>query len=519
MFIVESPMVAGVAKVTVAAGASVAALVEAAAAALRIDARPGAIFLSLSGTSAPPLDATLSIEEALASGALVPRANLVATVRDTAFDAARCALIEAQPLPLPLVFAREDVAGEPTMVAGLGPVGLGDPAARPLFLAPGDFAELARFVAERPSREPQMLLFTGTAKSGKTCALRDVIPGLLAAQHTPGALHPVIAYCRFDRGVKSVKAARRFAVTLSHVALDMKMSLPPVTDDFPHVAAELAKRVRDAGGVLWLLLDDLQAPVVASSHAEAMVFMQSIKTTVEICSPHARIAGAGSGLAFLTAVRKSPADGASFFARAFTYISLGREPRPAVALAMAERIVGAYASRWPADATFPVTPERAVAMLARSAHAGLTSPRPALVDFLVCYADSGRRSNEDLYAALNTALIELRLMTAQDALTALERMRPPERRALRALAATGAVGSSTSPDRFAAGVAEQLCEADGRLLPPYGPILMNAVSADGALAVGAGRSASELMAFERYELCFGADWDAPLRERVRKSDW
>ena len=71
------------AEVEVAAGASVAAIVEAATAKLRLDAPPDAVTLSLVGAApgAPVIDATLSLEEALAAGKLSPRAKLLATVR------------------------------------------------------------------------------------------------------------------------------------------------------------------------------------------------------------------------------------------------------------------------------------------------------------------------------------------------------------------------------------------------------------------------------------------------------
>jgi hypothetical protein len=69
-------------EVEVAAGASVAALVEAAVVKLRIDAPPDAVELALAagGTGAPPLDTTLALDAALAAGALTPRAKLLMTV-------------------------------------------------------------------------------------------------------------------------------------------------------------------------------------------------------------------------------------------------------------------------------------------------------------------------------------------------------------------------------------------------------------------------------------------------------
>ena len=66
-------------EVEVGAGASVAALTEAAAAKLRVDAPLGSITLTREGASAP-LDGTLSVSASVASGALAPGAKLFLVV-------------------------------------------------------------------------------------------------------------------------------------------------------------------------------------------------------------------------------------------------------------------------------------------------------------------------------------------------------------------------------------------------------------------------------------------------------
>ncbi len=82
-FFVQRAAGVGFAEVEVAAGASVAALVKAAVAELRLDAAPDAVTLSHAGAApgAPPLDATLTLDAALAAGALAPRAKLLLAVR------------------------------------------------------------------------------------------------------------------------------------------------------------------------------------------------------------------------------------------------------------------------------------------------------------------------------------------------------------------------------------------------------------------------------------------------------
>ena len=70
---------ASYAEVVVGAGASVAALAKAASSELGVDAPRGAVTLTREGASTP-LDSTLSVAEALASGALAPRAKLFLVV-------------------------------------------------------------------------------------------------------------------------------------------------------------------------------------------------------------------------------------------------------------------------------------------------------------------------------------------------------------------------------------------------------------------------------------------------------
>ena len=230
--------------------------------------------------------------------------------------------------------------------------------------------------------------------------------------------------------------------------------------------------------------------------------------------------GTGSGVvALVSAIRRARVNGFSL-AHVTAYMCLGREPRPAVALAMAERIVGAYVSRWPPAMTALVTPKVAVAELARSAHGELTSPRPALVAFLLISMGDGRTGSpaEILAAGVKAILYKLHVESMEDALTALERMNVAERRVLYTLAKYGqAAGSSPSPrsllslcgnNDHTAGLAKWICEAspDTRLLPPYGSLVRSVVSPDGELTAVSIRGGFELVAPDRLNLIFMADY-------------
>ena len=148
------------------------------------------------------------------------------------------------------------------------------------------------------------------------------------------------------------------------------------------VAAALAEGVRARGGELWLLLDELQAPLVASTPAQGDRFTLQLKALVEQCAGAARVVGTGSGMvSLLAAMRGAPVNGFALW-DVVTHVGLGREPSAPAALAMAARIVAAHSAAWPAALAAAATPQRLVAALARGAHGELTSPRPALLSFL-----------------------------------------------------------------------------------------------------------------------------------------
>jgi hypothetical protein len=270
-----------------------------------------------------------------------------------------------------------------------------------------------------------MLMLTGPVKSGKSRIVHHVLPGMLAARYAaaPSSVRrPVIFRHTFILGAAEERAAETLVAKLQKFALGEGISLAkpatPVIDDLPSVAAELARGVHQAGGELWLLFDELGAPIVASTPAGARLFTQQLKTLVELCSFHARIVGTGSGMvALLDAIRAALPNGFVLW-DAITHVSLGREPAPPAALAMAEGILAAYAAEWPPSVARNITPQTMIAQLACSAHNQLTSPRPALVACLAGLMGDARaagRSPEELRAAAVRALLrKLREESARD---------------------------------------------------------------------------------------------------------
>jgi hypothetical protein len=418
--------------------------------------------------------------------------------------ASRRGLLDAvSVLPPPLAFEAEVVGGEEMMVATVNQ--------RPFFLTPAELAGLRSFVQDQDeSRDmPQMLMLTGTIKSGKTRVLETVLPGLLAARLAadPRSRRPVVFCYTFPVSAPADVAARNLLTLLLNFAASVGAPLPSSSaassfstyalDSFADLLLQLARHVHAEGGELWVLFDELQAPIVASTPADASFFVTMIKRAVELCSPFARIVGTGSGMvSLLTAVRDSAPNGFALW-DAVAHVSLGRDPPAPVALAMAERILAARArsSLWPRDFAALLTPRRACDELSRDAHGGeLTSPRPALVAYLAGLAGNAQSGTPEavLKAAVASVLRKVRDESEADTITALIRMRPEVRMWLRALAAQDKQMLATQQrlsgylsGNAVAAFASLLCEPSEppRLMPPYGAQLQSLVTKQGELAV------------------------------------
>ena len=386
---------------------------------------------------------------------------------------------------------------------GVGRVGGGG---APLFLTRAEHAGLMRFVDERRSDTPQMLMLTGTIKSGKTRVLETVLPGLLAARLAadPRSRRPVVFLHSFLLSLPANESARNFADDLVPFAASIGLLLSPPTNEptnalnrLPALLLQLAKFVHAEGGELWLLFDELQAPIVASTPAGALHFVYVIKRAVELCSPFARIVGTGSGMvSLLSAVRAAAPNGFALW-DAISHVSLGREPPAPVALAMAKRILASYArSRcWPEDFAALLTPQRACDKLARDAHGELTSPRPALVAYLAGLVGDakGGAPSAVLEEAVCALLLKVKAESLVDTATALIRMQPELRTWLRVLSAKDSSSKSRlrlqlKDNAFGNAIvkfASYLCEASepARLLPPYAALLRSLVTRQGEVAV------------------------------------
>jgi hypothetical protein len=157
----------------------------------------------------------------------------------------------------------------------------------PVFLTHTQHTELERFINEAPSKRPQMLMPVGTIKSGKSTVLREVLPGLLAAAHATrwpaGRKRPVIFTYEFPLGRDALAAVVHLRNTLSefgqsiNVPFDQAPTPSAAFDTLPTALRKFATRVDAAGGELWLLLDEVQAPVLGSTPSLASDFTYTLK--------------------------------------------------------------------------------------------------------------------------------------------------------------------------------------------------------------------------------------------------
>ena len=491
--------------VEVSDGATVAALKRAVIAELRLDAPPDCLRLlrEVKDGGAPvPLDSRKKLADQLVEEGTSVLVEIIAP------DVAAAGAVEAAamppplpPLPPPLAFAEACLGGEPVMVANLQ-LSPGVAAPRPFYLTQQEHSDLLRFLSEPPSDTPQILLLVGPIKCGKTRLVHTIIPRLLVARHAAAAPtdaaapRPVLFSYTFPHALPAEEAAQHFLGELLAFARNSGLAMeaqPPraglCLDAMPRLAAQAAERAHARGWELWLLLDELGAPIVASSASGASRFAEQLKDLVGRCSPYARVAGTGSGMvALLTAIYATRPNGFVLM-HAISRVNLGREPAPRAALAMAEGILAAYAHMLTPSVSQAITPQAVLALLARSAQGEHTSPRPALVAYLATIVGfsswRGRDGSAEvvLKGAMKELLGKLRVESARDTATALLRMPASLRKALRALAVLGY--PPDADDHGTAGFVAQLCEAGSplRLIPPYGALLRSWIAPDGSVSI------------------------------------
>lgn len=259
------------------------------------------------------------------------------------------------------------------------------------------------------------------------------------------------------------------------------------------------------------------------------------------CSPFGRVIVTGSGMgALLDALRRVQSNGFTLW-DACTRLPIGREPPPAVALEMAERLVREFSQAWPAEVREFVTAPRLIKVLQATGRDALFSPRPALMSRALAMMGDARLKTpnkvfDEAIAALALKLVE---ESAVDVARLLLTMDAEHRKTLRCLAdgerengvpigapimSAGASAQAFDDASLAekleqslfpgqkrlSELAASLCEAEWppRLLPPYGRLVRSWVERDGSIAFAVERDRLVLEPTAAANLLFISDFSS-----------
>jgi hypothetical protein len=414
-------------------------------------------------------------------------------------------------LPAPMVFSSITLGGEPWFKADVVQRGM----TAPIFLTPAQHKELLRFIDEPPSAYPQLFMPVGTFASGKSTVLHELLPGMVAARASslawPGYRRkPIIFKYKFPLMADAEQAAMGLSLALHtfgegiNIPFDMPADAAIALVGLPEKLETFAQHVKEAGGELWLLFDEMQGPLLNSTPNMAQKFTHQFKEIVERCSPFGRIALTGSGVAtLLNAFRTARVNSFALW-DAVSYLRLGSTPEPLAAQEIATRIHTAYTSRWPSDIKAVISAKMLVEKLSTAADNSLTSPRPALLAYTLQWMGDGSRGSADeiLSAALAAVRAKLLMESVRDTAKALGDMEQEERRELRAVADGKYTHADLREIRFGSTNGDRRRISDGklahliehlselgsgsttvRLQPPYQALLRSWVCENGDLAV------------------------------------
>ncbi len=243
-----------------------------------------------------------------------------------------------------------------------------------------------------------------------------------------------------------------------------------------------------------MLLDELGAPIAASTADEALAFVRLFREVVNGIHVYSRTVATGSGMVSLLLGMVDAAVGDFVLCMGTSHLRVGQTPSPALALAMAQRLHASYSTAWPPAAQAHISPQRLLDSLAcPSEHAGLTSPRPALVACLCERLGSASAGSPAvaLSEGVREVARELSQESRKDVAVGLERTDFTVLLALQRLAERGCLPTEYPLSKHAL----YLCEEGGNagpvpaaravlhLLPPYRALLSRWIRPDGVLSI------------------------------------
>jgi hypothetical protein len=233
-----------------------------------------------------------------------------------------------------------------------------------------------------------------------------------------------------------------------------------------------AEKVQHQGRVLYVLLDEMQAPVLASLPLDALSFVRKFKRIVQKVSPFGRVACTGSAvLTLLSQITRVHPNGFELWG-ATTRVRPGDLPASPAARAITTELCSHY---------FP----NSGSMDPSKVHEALTecsatAARPALVTHLLYRSESV----DDFKTAFDGVTWKLLNESETDAAKALELADMTLRKSLRCLAEGSMVLTSAELDPFKRDLCEVIGEAHGGgLQAPYSDLFLRRLSPDGLLLV------------------------------------
>lgn len=255
----------------------------------------------------------------------------------------------------------------------------------PIFLTEEQHRDLEHFISA-PCIHPALVMLTGTIKSGKSTVLHRVLPGMASARYAkqPSLPVPVFFSYAFPNALSSADEGMVYALRELN-ALAKQLGCPTFDDPpesalsmFPRRVQELAESISMRNGQLWVLLNEVQSPVLASTPQETARFTEVLKKVVERCAGHAKVGVTGRGMfSLMDAVRNHYVNGFSLWTSS-KRISVGSSYNVATATAIAKALKAVHAP------ALPVTPAQLVHDVGLDGRApGLTSARPALMAYLL----------------------------------------------------------------------------------------------------------------------------------------
>lgn len=295
--------------------ADVADLKQEIVAELKLNVRPTAVTLHLADVDSEgrvisvevdALDARKSLADAgLVSGAtIVVKVAPAATSASGALAASVSGPVTFPPLPPALTLKEITLACETWLETAVPRTTTGITRTAPAFFAEAQIDALRDFIRTQASSTPSVLMIVGTIKSGKSTLLREILPRLIAAEYESiwqplrtllhkglhestkwqdKRLRPVIfSYC-FPLAGDAENAANDLSNALLNFARQINVPFDgeptpgAAFDNLPRNLRKFSERIREEGGELWLLLDELQAPGLQSTPSVAARFTSKFK--------------------------------------------------------------------------------------------------------------------------------------------------------------------------------------------------------------------------------------------------